>query len=198
MDNENQNENLQPDGSAGENPVQPIQATPTAPLQAGALPANQMPAPYVAAPAVTAPGVQPIVQQTGSIQPSTMPPANVSSSDVAWQQIVAQQQQQIEALMAQNAGLNGQVVSLIQGGGQLTAGQQPMHQMQPMQAVQPIAQPVMPVHPSQIQQMQQLGAQPNTMGAMNPPSLSDSADYSLESLAEDIGKPNPKPEQSSK
>ena len=95
------------------------------------------------------------------------------------QQIIDQQNAQIAALMAQNAALNSQVVSLVQNGGQLTGTQMPQAQA---------PQQPNPQYPTQVQQMAQLGAQPDPFAGMAPSSLSSTGDYSLEGLASEIGK----------
>lgn len=156
----------------------------------GALPFNPTAPAPAPAPQVQYPAMAFTQQPAGVYGAAGQPVAAPGADGTAWQQIVTQQQQQIDALMAQNAALNGQVVSLVQGGGQLNAAapQQPVQQM-PMMAYNPMFPPQMPEHPTQIQQMMQLGAQPDPLTVMNPPSLSDSADYSMESLAEEIGKP---------
>ena len=181
MENENNNAalpgSIQPP-AAGQTEPQPAQpgAVQPQPAQPGAVHSTQ--------------GTYPPAGYAGAgTAPNNTPSYGVVGAD-GWQQIVEQQQQQINALMAQNAALNGQVVSLVQGGGQLSAAApQPVQQQMQPQAYNHMFPPQMPEHPTQIQQMMQLGVQPDPLATMNPPSLSDSADYSLEGLAEEIGKP---------
>ncbi len=78
------------------------------------------------------------------------PPAN------AYDSIIAQQTEQINALIAQNQSLTNQITQLIQSGAQIHSGNVPA-----------------------ANQMQQ---------AMLNPSLQSSDDWSLESLAKEIGK----------
>lgn len=78
-----------------------------------------------------------------------------------YESIIEQQQAQIAALMEQTKTLNAQIVNLVSSGAQLNQTQQA-----PQQAPQ--------------QQMQ----------SFNPNSLADDKDWSLEGLAEQIGKKN--------
>ena len=87
--------------------------------------------------------------------------------DNPYQSIIEQQQAQIAALMAQNDALNQQVTRMVQGGAQF----------------------------NQQQQTQQIGQnwtykpqQPNTAQQFAQGALSDNQDWSLESLAKDIGR----------
>ena len=83
--------------------------------------------------------------------------------DNPYQSIIEQQQAQIAALMAQNDALNQQVTRMVQGGAQF----------------------------SQQQQTQQIGQkqeQPITAQQFAQGALSDNRDWSLESLAKDIGR----------
>ena len=90
--------------------------------------------------------------------------------NVAYQTIIDQQQAQIDALMAQTERLNGQITQMVQNGVQFAQAQQPQHVAQ----VQPMVQNTQYQAP-----MQQL----------NTPALSDDNDYTLDSLAKEIGKP---------
>lgn len=91
----------------------------------------------------------------------------------AYQSIIDQQNAQIAALMQQNQALNGQITQMVQGGAQFA---QPV--MQPQQAFAP-QQPVNAYPPVYD------GIQTNMF---NPAALADDKDYSLEGLAEQIGK----------
>ena len=84
----------------------------------------------------------------------------------AWDSIIAQQQEQINALMAQNQALTGQITQMVQGGAQFT--------QQPQQ-------------PMQVQQVQQ-AQQPSPLAQFNPPSLSDDNDYSMGALGYEISR----------
>lgn len=99
----------------------------------------------------------------------------VPTPPIAFQQTISQQNEQIEALMAQNAALNAQVVSLINNGAQMPA-QQPQQQQQAQ------------VTPAQnMAQQMQIGQFPNIYEPFNPSSLASGQDYSLEGLASEIG-----------
>ena len=74
----------------------------------------------------------------------------------AYQTIIDQQAAQINALIAQNESLNGQIYRLIQNGAQITGNSQPGR-------IDPLSN-------------------------LNGAALSDGDDWSLESLAKDIGK----------
>lgn len=78
--------------------------------------------------------------------------------------------------MEQNNALISQVSSFINQGVQLN--------QQPQQP--PESTPKMT--PPQIQQMMQMGMQPDPLGQINTPSLSNMQDFSLEGLASEIGK----------
>lgn len=89
--------------------------------------------------------------------------------------IIQQLQAQNAALMQQNEALNAQVVKLINGGAQVNT--QPQQQRPaPVQQM-----------PAQVQQMLSMGAQPDPLGVINPPSLADGQDWSMEGLAGEIG-----------
>lgn len=104
---------------------------------------------------------QPQQQQTTPVQPLDS--------------IIQQLQAQNAALMQQNEALNAQVVKLINGGVQVNTQPQ---QQQPTQVQQ---------MPAQVQQMLAMGAQPDPLGVINPPSLADGHDWSMEGLAGEIG-----------
>lgn len=106
--------------------------------------------------------------QMGSI--TAQQPEQVQPLDSIIQQLQAQN----AALMQQNEALNAQVVKLINGGAQVNT--QP--QQQPTQVQQ---------MPAQVQQMLSMGAQPDPLGVINPPSLADGHDWSMEGLAGEIG-----------
>ena len=98
-------------------------------------------------------------------------PAQVQPLDSIIQQLQAQN----AALMQQNEALNAQVVKLINGGVQVNTQPQ---QQQPA----PVQQ-----MPAQVQQMLSMGAQPDPLGVINPPSLADGHDWSMEGLEGEIG-----------
>jgi len=104
-------------------------------------------------------------------QPQQQQPTPVQPLDSIIQQLQAQN----VALMQQNEALNAQVVKLINGGAQVNTQQQ---QQQPT----PVQQ-----MPAQVQQMLSMGAQPDPLGVINPPSLADGHDWSMEGLAGEIG-----------
>lgn len=160
-----------PQGAQTTQPTRQTQAQPMAP-QMGATTPQQVPPMQVTG-----------VAQTQTNQGSQSVQTNYQVAQAPGiQQIIDQQNTQIAALMAQNAALNSQVVSLVQNGGQLTGTQMPQAQA-PQQPMQPN-----PQYPTQVQQMAQLGAQPDPFAGMAPPSLSSTEDYSLEGLASEIGK----------
>lgn len=100
--------------------------------------------------------------QTASEQPQ--------SEQNAYETIIAQQQAQIDALIAQSNTLTQQITNLVQSGAQLNA--------QPAQPVQP-AQPAQPVQPTQ----------PTPAQGFNPKSLAETDSFlSMEDLAKEIGK----------
>lgn len=92
--------------------------------------------------------------------------------------LLAQLQQQNETLMQQNQALINQVSSFINQGIQLN-GNQTQQQQQPQTPK---------MTPPQVQQMLQMGMQPDPLGQINTPSLSNMQDFSLEGLASEIGK----------
>lgn len=95
----------------------------------------------------------------------------------SYQSIIDQQNEQIAALMAQNQALNGQITQMVQNGAQFA---QPV--MQPQPAPQQAFQPQQPA-----QQFPNY-YDGNNVNQFNPASLASNADYSLEGLAEQIGK----------
>ena len=109
----------------------------------------------------------------------TKPFAEIAAENLAQQQqraydsIIAQQQEQITALMAQNQALNGQITQMVQSGAQFA-------QTQPQQAQQPQQQPQYSSVYQPVSPMQQF----------TPPSLADDKDWTLEGLAEQIGNKN--------
>jgi cell division protein FtsB len=104
-------------------------------------------------------------------QPQQQQPTPVQPLDSIIQQLQAQN----AALMQQNEALNAQVVKLINGGVQVNTQPQ---QQQPT----PVQQ-----MPAQVQQMLSMGAQPDPLGVINPPSLADGHDWSMEGLAGEVG-----------
>lgn len=130
---------------------------------------NPQPMPQQAQPLPQQP--QPLIS-FGTTAPETQAPN-------AYDSIIAQQQEQINALMAQNQALTGQITQMVQGGAQFTQQPQQVQQVQQPQQMQQMQQPTEfpPVYD---------GASPLAM--FNPPALSDNQDYSLEGLASEIGK----------
>lgn len=124
---------------------------------------------------------QPVTIQSGA-GVGTMTGADMGSTTAQqpepvqpFDSIIQQLQAQNEALMQQNEALNAQVVKLINGGAQVNTQPQ---QQQPT----PVQQ-----MPAQVQQMLSMGAQPDPLGVINPPSLADSQDWSMEGLAGEVG-----------
>ena len=93
----------------------------------------------------------------------------------AYQSIIDQQNKQISALIAQNQALTGQITQMVQGGAQFA---QPVMQVQqaPQQTFTPQQGQYPPVYEC------------NQTNMFNPAALADDKDYSLEGLAEQIGK----------
>lgn len=85
-------------------------------------------------------------------------PTQEPQAPQAYQSIIEQQNEQIAALIAANDALTKQVTGLIQNGAQLGTPQQPAQQA------------------------------PQPMQTFNPQPLSEGDDWSLESLAKEIGK----------
>lgn len=97
-----------------------------------------------------------------------------------YRSIVEQQNAQIAALIEQNNALNQQVVNMLQNGAQFNQQQQAQQQFIPkQQAPQQVSFP-------NVYQPDDLQAHP--LANFNPPALSDNQDYSLEGLADQIGK----------
>ena len=118
---------------------------------------------------------QPFALSDLSIQqePQTSRFENEDSHVNVYQSIIDQQQAQIDALMAQTERLNGQITQMVQNGVQFG-------QTQTVAQTQSVAQP---------QPMMQNTTYQAPMQQLNTPALSDNADYSLDSLAKEIGKP---------
>lgn len=180
-------------GAVQENPLTPqAPAAPMTPSQPQSVPPLTQSS-EISAPALpmisqeatgdpaTSTASMPLASNVPTTAPSVVPTSTIASSTTdassnsAYEAIIAQQQAQIEALTGQNSALNAQVVHMIQGGAQLASAQP-----QAQQATQPSPQ---------VQQMLQMGAQPDPLGQLNTPSLSNPQDFSLESLASEIGKP---------
>ena len=147
-------------------PPQPQQVQQPAPPQP-----QQVPQPSMITFSTTAPELQP-AQVTQPLQP-----ANGS-----YQSIIEQQQAQINALIQQNNNLNAQVTQMVQNGAQFG---QPAQQVQQMQQPQQFQQ----AQPAQFPNVyQQADMQAHPLSTFNPASLANDEDYSLESLAKEIGK----------
>lgn len=100
-------------------------------------------------------------------QPQPQPQAQPEPGN-AYEGIIQQQQEQINALLEQTKSLNAQIVSMVNNGAQFNQQTQPQPQPmpQPQQQYQPFSQP-----------------------AYNPMSLAnDGHDWSLEALAKEIGR----------
>ena len=135
------------------------------------------------------------VQQPAPPQPSTITfnttapepqPAQVTQplqpANGSYQSIIEQQQAQIDALIQQNNNLNAQVTQMVQNGAQFG---QPVQQVQQMQQPQQFQQ-AQPAQYPNVYQPTDMQAHP--LSTFNPASLANDEDYSLESLAKDIGK----------
>ena len=151
----------------------PAQQTQPASADVGNIITAQQPQQPVTIPAgagvATMTGAQ--MGSTTAQQPQQQQPTPVQPLDSIIQQLQAQN----VALMQQNEALNAQVVKLINGGAQVNTQQQ---QQQPT----PVQQ-----MPAQVQQMLSMGAQPDPLGVINPPSLADGHDWSMEGLAGEVG-----------
>ena len=79
----------------------------------------------------TQPQAQPLPQQPQPLISFATTAPEPASKPNAWDSIIAQQQEQINALMAQNQALTGQITQMVQGGAQFT--QQAPQQPQPQQ-----------------------------------------------------------------
>ena len=127
------------------------------------------------------PQATPQQPQAQAFQPSyisfnTTAPEPQQTPD-AYQAIIAQQQAQIDALIAQTNAQSAQITQMVQNGAQFA---QPV--MQPQQAPQQAYQP------QPVQQFPNYYDGANPMQQFNTASLADDKDYSLEGLAEQIGK----------
>ena len=112
---------------------------------------------------------------TTAQQPQQPTPAQQPEQMQPLDSIIQQLQAQNAALMQQNEALNAQVVKLINGGVQVNTQPQQQQSTQVQQM------------PAQVQQMLSMGAQPDPLGVINPPSLADGHDWSMEGLAGEIG-----------
>ena len=104
-------------------------------------------------------------QQVAAEQPQQAPepqqaPAEQPQQANPYESIIEQQQAQINALLEQTANLNQQIVNMVNSGAQFTSAQ--------------------PVQVEEVKPMQQFNPQP----------LSEGDNWSLESLAKEIGKRN--------
>ena len=125
-------------------------------------------------------GLQTPLAEEGQADPSEI----LEPAPNAYAAIIEQQNAQIQALIAQTQAQSAQITSLIQNGGHI--------------APQPTAQNAVPQplqQPTRGRNMvsQPLGAEfPNyydgELGKFNPASLGDGRDWTLEGLAEEIGK----------
>lgn len=86
------------------------------------------------------------------------PQGDTAQNGNAYQSIIEQQQAQINALLEQTANLNQQIVNMVNSGAQFASTQ-----------------------PAQVEE-------PKPMQQFNPQPLSEGDDWSLESLAKEIGK----------
>lgn len=91
--------------------------------------------------------------------PQNEPQGDTAQAGNAYQSIIEQQQAQINALLEQTANLNQQIVNMVNSGAQFASTQQP----------------------AQVEE-------PKPMQQFNPLPLSEGDDWSLESLAKEIGK----------
>lgn len=121
-------------------------------------------------------------------QPTRQPaqPAQVTQPlqpvNDSYKSIIDQQQAQIAALIQQNNNLNAQVTQMVQNGAQFG---QPAQQVQQMQQAQQFQQ----AQPAQFPNVYQpADMQAHPLSTFNPASLANDEDYSLESLAKEIGK----------
>ena len=92
--------------------------------------------------------------------PQNEPQSDTAQEGNAYQTIIEQQQAQINALLEQTANLNQQIVNMVNSGAQFASTQS-----------------------AQVED-------PKPMQQFNPQPLSDGDDWSLESLAKEIGKHN--------
>lgn len=119
------------------------------------------------------PHEQPQMQQPPAPQQMQQPQTQQETPN-AFQAIIEQQQAQIAALIEQTNAQSAQITQMVQNGAQFS---QPAHQVTP--PAQSVTQPV-----NQFPNYYE----PSPMQTFNPPALGDNQDYSLESLAEQIGK----------
>lgn len=96
--------------------------------------------------------------QQAQTTPQNEPQGDTAQNNNAYQSIIEQQQAQINALLEQTANLNQQIVNMVNSGAQFAS-----------------TQPVQPEEPKPMQQF-------------NPQPLSEGDNWSLESLAKEIGK----------
>lgn len=156
-------------------PMQQPAAPQPQPMQQPAAPQPQpMQQPSTITFGTTAPELQPTqpAQVTQPLQPVNSP----------YKSIIEQQQAQIDALIEQNNNLNAQVTQMVQNGAQFG---QPAQQVQQTQQPQQFQQ-VQPAQYPNVYQPADLQAHP--LSTFNPASLASDEDYSLESLAKEIGK----------
>lgn len=115
--------------------------------------------------------------QTAPEAPATPPePAEPATDANPYDSIIAEQREQISALMDANRQLTEQVTSLINSGAQIT------HEK--AAPVEKIAKPI-----AQSGEFSNVyGGNRTPLSELNPPSLADDTDWSLEGLAGDIGK----------
>ena len=100
----------------------------------------------------------------------------------AYEAIIAQQQEQINALIAQTQAQSEQITRLVQTGGQIHQQPAPVQQpAQPPRGQAPVSQPLHAQYPNYYEPSA-------SMGKFNPAPLADDRDWSLEGLAGKIGK----------
>lgn len=115
--------------------------------------------------------------QTAPGAPVTPPePAEPVTEENPYDSIISEQREQISALMDANRQLTEQVTSLINSGAQITH-----------EKAAPVEKTAKPV--AQAGEFSNVyGGNRTPLSELNPPSLADDADWSLEGLAGDIGK----------
>lgn len=158
---------------AGQQPIQQPQTQPqpaTQPIQQPQAQPAQPEPPKLFTPMQPQPQPQP-QQQPAQPTPDT------------YQTIIAQQQAQIDALIAQTNAQSAQITQMVQNGAQFQQAQQ----AQPAQYI-PQQQPAQAVQFPGVYQPTDNQAHP--LSTFNPASLTDDVDYSLESLASEIGRRN--------
>ena len=130
-----------------------------------------------------APPMEPGILSFNTTAPEPQQQQQQPSADMnAYDSIIAQQQAQIEALIAQTNAQSAQITQLIQNGGQFPAQVQPQAQ-QTFIPQQPQPQTVQ--FPNVYQPAD---TQAHPLSTFNPPALADDQDFSLEGLASEIGK----------